>query len=325
MRTPEFWSRTDFPARMLGAALSPLGYLYGTSVALKHRFQSPYRSRAFVICVGNLTVGGVGKTPIAIALVRMLQSRHIEVAVLTRGYGGNRRNALLVDPQAHDPETVGDEALLLAQTAPTIVARNRADGARLAEARGARVIVMDDGLQNFTLAKDFSFVVVDAETAYGNNRMVPAGPLREPLRQGLRRADAVILMGEGAPALPDFAGPVLRAHMASDRRFDRKRLTAFAGIGRPEKFFATLRASGAELVQEFSFADHHAYCHAEIATLKRQARDTNSTLITTEKDFARLDRNDRQEIEVLPVHAVFDDPASCMDLFKGLLAQTQAR
>ena len=310
---------------MLAATLSPLGFLYGTSVALNHRFQSPYRSRAFVICVGNLTVGGTGKTPLAIALTRMVQSEHIEVAVLTRGYGRPGRNALLVDPQRHGTETVGDEALLLAKAAPTIVARNRADGARLAEAQGARVIIMDDGYQNFSLAKDFSLVVVDAETGFGNGRMLPAGPLRESVLAGLGRADGIILMGEGTPALPGFDGPALRARLVAGRRFDGKRLTAFAGIGRPEKFFAMLRALGAELVQTFSFADHHAYSAAEIATLKTRARETNTTLITTEKDFVRLEQSHRQEIDVLRVHAVFDDPDSPMRLLQPLLAQANAR
>jgi tetraacyldisaccharide 4'-kinase len=325
MRAPEFWSRTDFSARMLAAALSPLGFIYGTSVALKQRFQSPYRSRAFVICVGNLTVGGTGKTPLAIALARTLQSEHIEVAVLTRGYGRNRGKALLVDPQKHRAETVGDEALLLAREAPTIVARNRADGARMAEGRGARIIIMDDGHQNFTLTKDLSLVVVDAETRYGNERRIPAGPLRESVRRGLGRADGIILTGEGTPALPGFEGPVLRARLVAGRRFDGKRLTAFAGIGRPEKFFAMLRALGAELVQTFSFADHHTYSNAEIATLKSRAKQTNSILITTEKDFARLDTGARVEIDVLPVHAVFDDPAQPMRLLQPLLAQANAR
>jgi len=310
---------------MLAATLSPLGYIYGTSVALKHRFQSPYRSRAFVVCVGNLTVGGTGKTPLAIALARTLHSEHIEVALLTRGYSRPRGNPLLVDPQKHGAETVGDEALLLAKAAPTIVARNRADGARLAEAQGARVIVMDDGYQNFSLAKDLSLVVVDAETGFGNGRMLPAGPLRESVLAGLVRADGIILTGEGTPVLPGFNGPILRARLVAERRFDGVRLTAFAGIGRPEKFFAMLRALGAELVQTFSFADHHAYSAAEITTLRTRAKGTNTILITTEKDFVRLDRSDRQEIEVLPVHAVFDDPASPMRLLQPLLAQANAR
>ncbi|HEX4078103.1 MAG TPA: tetraacyldisaccharide 4'-kinase [Rhizomicrobium sp.] len=325
MRAPEFWSRTDFSARTLATTLSPLGLLYGASVAWKHRFQFPYRSHAFVICVGNLTVGGTGKTPLAIALTRMLRSEHIDVAMLTRGYGRNRGNALLVDPQKHGVETVGDEALLLAKVATTIVARNRADGARLAEAQGAHVIVMDDGYQNFTLEKDLSLVVVDGGTGFGNGRIIPAGPLRESLRQGLGRADGVILMGEGTPALPGFSGPVLRARLVSGPRMDGKPLTAFAGIGRPEKFFAMLRALGAELVQTFSFADHHAYSAAEIATLKTRARETNTILITTEKDIVRLGASDREEIEVLTVHAVFDDPASPMRLVQSLLAQANAR
>ncbi|MGH6876164.1 MAG: tetraacyldisaccharide 4'-kinase, partial [Rhizomicrobium sp.] len=202
MRAPEFWSRVDPAARTIAAVLSPLGYFYGQSVAWKQRFRSPYRSSASVICVGNLTAGGTGKTPVAIALARMFQQQRIRATFLTRGHGGHERPALLVNTQTDDARSVGDEALLLAQTAPTIVARHRAEGARLAEAHGAKVIVMDDGHQNFGLTKDLSLVVVDAEAAFGNGKIIPAGPLREPVRQGLCRADAVIVMGDGAPPLP---------------------------------------------------------------------------------------------------------------------------
>lgn len=308
MRAPEFWHRDDVPSRALSAALAPLGALYGASVAWKYRRQAPWRSRAAVVCVGNLTVGGSGKTPVAIALARMLQQKGISVALLARGYRGRSSEAIRVDARTQDAATVGDEALLLAEIAPTVVAADRAEGARLAERNGADIIVMDDGHQNFTLAKDLSLVVMDGDSAFGNGRVVPAGPLRESVRAGLARADALIVMGEGTPPLPEFSRPILRARLASDRRFDGEKLIAFAGIGRPEKFFAMLRAQGAQLVEAHGFPDHHVYSAPQLAMLKERANRTGASLITTKKDCVRLNASDREGIDVLPVEAVFDDP-----------------
>jgi tetraacyldisaccharide 4'-kinase len=310
MRPPEFWSRNEPAARLIATALSPLGYFYGATVAWKHRRQRPWRSSASVVCVGNLTVGGSGKTPVAIALAGMFQAKGATVAFLSRGYGRRSSDAILVDAQDDSAADVGDEALLLSRIAPTIVSRNRAEGARLAEQHGADVIVMDDGHQNFTLAKDVALVVVDGENAFGNGGIVPVGPLREPVHQGLARADAVILMGDGAPPLSGFARPVFRARLMSDRLFDGQKLIAFAGIGRPDKFFASLRALGAKLVEMHAFADHHAYTAAELAMLRDRAKNTGAGLITTEKDLVRLSVSDRIGIDVLPVHAMFEDPAA---------------
>ncbi|HYS46622.1 MAG TPA: tetraacyldisaccharide 4'-kinase, partial [Rhizomicrobium sp.] len=201
---------------------------------------------------------------------------------------------------------MGDEALLLARTAPTIVARDRAAGARLALEKGATVLVMDDGHQNFALRKSLSLVVVDAETGFGNGFQIPAGPLREPVRQGLARADATILIGDGWPELQDFRGPVLRAHLGSEgSAFAGKSVFAFAGIGRPEKFVASLQDGGALVTGSCFFADHHPYTEDEILELKAIAGDT--LLVTTEKDFVRLTMAQREGIRVLKVAAQFDD------------------
>jgi tetraacyldisaccharide 4'-kinase len=319
MRPPEFWSRNDPTSRAIAAMLSPLGFFQATSVARKHRRQNSYRSRAKVICVGNLTVGGSGKTPVAIALAQMVQATDAAVVFLTRGYGRRSSEAICIDVAKHDAATVGDEALLLARIAPTVVARNREEGARLAERQGAEIIVMDDGHQNFTLAKDLALVVVDGESAFGNGRIIPAGPLREGIRQGLDRADAVIVMGDGLPPLSGFARPVLRAQLVSDLHFKGRQLIAFAGIGRPDKFFATLRAQGAQLVETHAFADHHVYATADIAMLRDRAQKSGAGLITTEKDLVRLDAKDRDGIAALPVHAIFDDPAAAARLLAPLL------
>jgi tetraacyldisaccharide 4'-kinase len=212
---------------------------------------------------------------------------------------------------------MGDEALLLARTAPTIVARDRAAGARLAREKGATVIVMDDGHQNFSLRKNLSLVVVDAETGFGNGYQIPAGPLREPVAQGLARADAVILAGDGSPDLRDFRGPVLRVHLKADGgAFADRPVFAFAGIGRPEKFVASLEASGAQVTGSCFFPDHHPYQEDEILQLRAVAGE--AILVTTEKDFVRLTMAQREGIRVLKVVAGFDEPAVMAGLLDSI-------
>lgn len=301
MRAPDFWQQRGAAALLL----APLGSLYGASVAWKARHAKPYRTSARVICVGNLTAGGSGKTPVALALGARLQARRDQVFFLTRGYGGSERGPVRVQ-SGSSAARMGDEALLLARCAPTIVARDRADGAAYAVAQGAKTIVMDDGHQNFSLAKDLSIVVVDGESGFGNGLMIPAGPLRESVAQGLARADAVIVMNSGNPDLQNFGGPVLRAKLAVDGdSFRGQRVFAFAGIGRPEKFLASLEEAGAIVTGTQFFADHHPYRDGEVAALKARAGDAR--LITTEKDLVRLDTKDREAIAVLPVRARFDD------------------
>ncbi|HEX4370123.1 MAG TPA: tetraacyldisaccharide 4'-kinase [Rhizomicrobium sp.] len=302
MRAPEFWNRGGAAATLL----APLGALHGLSVAWKAQHAKPYRAQAKVICVGNLTAGGSGKTPVALAIAGILRAKGQKVFFLTRGYGGSEAGPAEVKP-GDRAEQMGDEALLLSQAAPTIVARDRALGAALAGARGADIIVMDDGHQNFAVAKDLSLVVVDGESGFGNGRMIPAGPLRESVRQGLKRADAVIMMGRGNPDLEGYQGALLNARLVPEGDFlQGKRVFAFAGIGRPEKFVATLKAAGALVMATQFFADHHPFQPGEIAALR--ARAGGVQLVTTEKDFVRLKERDRAGMAVLKVQARFDDP-----------------
>ena len=308
MRAPDFWRRRSAPALLL----APLGMLYGFSVALKARLARPFDPGIPVICVGNLTAGGSGKTPIAIAIAEMLRAKGHRPYFLTRGYGGSERGPALAS-RGHSAAVMGDEALLLARTAPTIVARDRAAGARLAKEKGATVLVMDDGHQHFSLRKSLSLVVVDGESGFGNGLQIPAGPLREPVAQGLARADAVIVMGDGAPDLGRFGGPVLRAHLAADGgSFAGQAVFAFAGIGRPEKFAASLEAAGADIVGRCFFADHHPYTEDEILELKAVAG--TAQLVTTEKDFVRLSTAGREGIRMLKVAAKFPDPTAVQRL-----------
>ena len=313
MRAPDFWRHRGLPAILL----APLGALYGISVALKAKFAKAYDPGLPVVCVGNLTAGGSGKTPAAIAIADRLRAGGHKPFFLTRGYGGSEQGPAMAT-RAHSAAQMGDEALLLARAAPTVVARDRAAGARLAKEKGATILVMDDGHQNFTLRKSLSLVVVDAETGFGNGFQIPAGPLREPVAQGLARADAVVLMGDGRPDLRRFSGPVLRAHLAVDgEAFAGKPVFAFAGIGRPEKFVASLEAAGAEVVGSCFFDDHHPYTEDEIIELKAIAGEAQ--LVTTEKDFVRLSVAQREGIRLLKAAARFDNPAALDRLLDSAL------
>jgi len=316
MRAPDFWYGKSGGARMIGALLSPLSLPY-RAAAWGKSCRKGFRPRARVLCIGNLTVGGSGKTPVALALVRRLQQRGRHVAFLTRGYGGADRGPLRVDIEMHDAKAVGDEALLLARTAPTFVAHDRARGAAMADEEGVDILIMDDGYQNASLQKDISFVVVDAASGFGNGHVVPAGPLREPVSRGLARAQGVILVGEGTPEVR-FDGPVLRARLEPvENPVAGLSVVAYAGIGRPEKFFSTLGNLGADVVATRVFPDHHPYSDTEIMDLRKLAREKNAELVTTEKDFVRLAPRSRQGMIVLPVHAVFDD----MPALDALLAR----
>jgi tetraacyldisaccharide 4'-kinase len=314
--------------------LSPAAWLWATAGRLRMR-TTPARAPVPVICVGNLTAGGAGKTPTALALLHLLARRaggRAGVHALTRGYGGSLVGPARVDPAHHTAAEVGDEALLLARAAPTWIARDRAAGALAAAAAGARVVVMDDGFQNPALAKDLSLIVVDGETGFGNGRVIPAGPLREPIEGGLARADAVIVIGEDRaqvaacvrkrhPELPIVAARIAPAADGADAVRDR-RVLAFAGIGRPAKFFATLRACGAHVVAEHAYGDHHRFTPGEIATLEIEARRLEARLVTTEKDHVRLDAAQQARIAALPVTLTFDDEAAVARLLDAVLRPT---
>jgi tetraacyldisaccharide 4'-kinase len=321
MRAPDFWSQNNGPARLAAATLLPLGWIYGAVTDWKRTHTLSYRARAKVICVGNLTAGGSGKTPIVAAIVGILKARGHHAAILSRGYGGRLRGAALVNPRMHSAADVGDEPLLLAAFAPVIVSRNRRSGAVLADTEGADVVVMDDGYQNFTLEKDLSIVVVDAEKGFGNGHVLPAGPLRESILGGLARADAVVLVGSGTPPLPGFSGPVVRARIVpcDGGRLAGRRVMAFAGIGRPEKFFDTLRALGVDLAEVREFADHHMFNAVEIAQLKAKAKDKNAMLVTTEKDFMRLAPGDREGIEFLRIEAEFESRKTIEEILSKII------
>ncbi len=322
---PAFWAR---PPGLLSELLLPVGAGWEAAGRLRHSFTRPYWPPVPVVCVGNLVAGGSGKTPVVLMLAAHLVSRGTAVHIVTRGYGGRLGGPMRVDPARHDAAAVGDEALLLAARVPCWVARDRADGVRAAAAAGAQMVVLDDGFQNPGIAKNLSLVVVDATYGFGNGRVIPAGPLRENLIRGLARADAIVLLGAETQARgPASLGiqtalPVLHAVLrpVAGERLTGSRLLAFAGIGRPEKFFATLRACGAELVATRPFADHHPYRTGEIDQLLRAAERAQARLITTAKDIVRVPAAMRAAIEVLEVEIRWRDPDALAEVLGVITA-----
>jgi tetraacyldisaccharide 4'-kinase len=244
-----------------------------------------------VICIGNPTVGGAGKTPTAIAVARLLIGAGERPAFLTRGFGGRLAGPVPVET-SHAAHDVGDEPLLLARIGPTVVSRDRVAGARCAIAAGASVVVMDDGFQNPSLAKDLSILVIDGTRGIGNGHVIPAGPLRAPLAPQLERAQAILIVGDGAGAMPRTTLPIFHARLEPDRAalasLKNRRVLAFAGIGDPQKFFTTLAAAGINAQIQRGFADHHRYRADEAAALLAEAERHDLALVTTEKDLARL-------------------------------------
>jgi tetraacyldisaccharide 4'-kinase len=317
VREPAFWHRRT---SLLSGLLAPLGALYG-AVAATRLTQPGFDVGIPVLCIGNYHVGGAGKTPATLALVRLLRAMDETPVVLSRGYGGRLGGPVNVDPQRHTAADVGDEPRMMARAVPVVVARDRIEGAALARSRNASVILMDDGFQNPAIVKDASLIVIDGNRGLGNGRVFPAGPLRAPLEAQLARTDALILVGSGsaadkvAGAIAAQGAPVLRARLVPDAAsvaaLAGKRVLAFAGIGDPARFFATLRASGIDVVAEKAFADHHPFSQDEIASLVAQASPEGLVLVTTEKDLARLGAVPGTEAMVpFAVSMEFDDPVT---------------
>ena len=322
MKAPDFWTQDGYLPRLL----EPLCCLYKAGGAIRRLATPVHVAGIPVICVGNLVVGGAGKTPVALSLANQLAKTSRVAAFLTRGHGGRLSGPIQVDPFVHDAGDVGDEALLLAEIAPTWVSRDRGKGGIAARDAGATIIIMDDGFQNPGLTKTLSLVVIDGGYGFGNGRMLPAGPLREPIASGLERASAVVLIGTDetniTESLPKHL-PVLRATISlipHDLLQTGVSVLGFAGIGRPSKFRASLEMLGLKIARFKAFADHHSYTTNEIQALLNEAERLGAVPVTTAKDHVRLPADIRSQIERLDISVRWEDEAALLVILdKGLV------
>lgn len=326
MREPYFWSVTDKRARasapMTKLLLSPLAMVYRLAGERRIRTTTPEDAGLPVVCIGNLTLGGAGKTPVTEVVRAHYTRRGLRAASLSRGYRGSLEGAHRVDPARHTFQEVGDEPLMLSASGESWVSKDRTAGARAMKADGVQLIVMDDGHQNPTLKKSLSIVVVDAGNPFGNGHVFPKGPLREPVAAGLARADAVVLMGDGeAPAaFSGFAGPILRARLAATSTLAPGRYVAFAGIGRPSRFFDALgRQAGVELLEGAPYPDHHAFTQYDVSFLMKLAADHDARLVTTDKDHVRLPADMKDKVARASVKAAFEDEEALARLLDGVV------
>ncbi len=324
MKAPQFWNQKD---SKLAKILNPIGFFYGWSIARRFKKAHPYQADIPVICVGNLSVGGTGKTPVCLALGSILKEMNIPFYFLNHGYK-SQQQGILVNPKHMTPLETGDEAQLLAEQAPTIVDKHRARGAQIAQRRGAKALIMDDGFQDPSLIKSLSFLVVDGKNGFGNGRLIPAGPLREPIAKGLTRADAVIIAGtddskttelikELAPDLPVFHG-----HFEPDAEIintlQGKEVFAFAGIGNPDKFFNMLTGFGIPVAKAIPFPDHYFYTRFDIEQLLIES--AGKILVTTTKDYVKIPQDMRSRITVIRGQFIFDEQEEVESLLKGTFA-----
>lgn len=306
LKIPQFW-HTESPntrSRLLSYAFLPLSWIYRGFTRLNQAVTIQNQTAIPVICVGNVTVGGGGKTPTSRTILEIARTheKFSSPCFLMRGYGGNYSGAVEVDPTRHTPWDVGDEALMQVQYAPVIVSRNRKLGADLAVKRGYDLIIMDDGFQNMGLKKDLSILVIDGGFGFGNRKCLPSGPLREPVSVAMKRAQAALIINRRndipLPELKDIRHfeAILSLVDHQDEQNNNRKIIAFAGIARPQKFFQTLEDNGYELHSRFGFADHHIYTHSQLNHMYQRAQKAGARLLTTEKDWVRLSSAWKQKI-----------------------------
>ncbi len=317
MKTPKHWQHKGFAAYTLW----PLGLLYGTATLLRQTFKKPQKISAKVICIGNLTAGGTGKTPVSVSIATLLQQHKQKVCFLTRGYGGKLQGTMV--ESHHQATEVGDEPLILARQAPVLVNKNRAEGAKqiIKNDNDVAYIIMDDGFQNPSLHKDISLLVIDGEAGFGNGFCIPAGPLREFQSQGLKRAQGIVLLGEDKHNLcssikniPIFRGNVVPLCPQTTE----KKVVAFAGIGRPEKFYTSLKACNLDIVKSFDFPDHYFYQQSDIQKLLAVAKEHNAILYTTTKDIVKIPAEQRSAFNVLEIAIEWENPQALTDFLLSL-------
>jgi tetraacyldisaccharide 4'-kinase len=311
---PNFWHSSPDAPTWQARVLAPLGAVYAMATARRVTRPARYKASVPIVCVGNLNVGGTGKTPTVIALLELLGDGAV---VVSRGYGGSAKEPMQVDPRTHSADLTGDEPLMMSAFGSVWVSDDRVAGVKAAEAAGAKIIILDDGFQDPSLYKDFSIVVVNAARGFGNGRCMPAGPLREPVSAGLGRADIIVAIGylDAQQAFLSTWGdrvscPICTAQvdvLSTGMDWEGLRAFAFAGIANPSQFFDTLKKMGVRIVGTQSLSDHQPLTDALISRLLRDAEARNAQLVTTEKDAVRLPQHHRQNVLTLPIRLHFSD------------------
>lgn len=319
MRTPSFWQTRN----IMALTLLPASIVYQCITSLRNRFTKPVKISVPILCIGGLTAGGAGKTPVCLHIGELCKERGINAWFVSRGYKGKLQGPIQVKPSEHTAYDVGDEPLLLARVLPTVIAKDRVLGAQFAAKAGAELIIMDDGFQNPSIHKDISILVADGTLMFGNEYIIPAGPLREPVTSGLKRSDGIIIINSKLHSgIPTVGVPVLRAYTKpNDEAYalKDKKLLAFCGLAYPQKFFATLSVLGAELVEEKTFPDHYQYSDAEIDALALTAKAQDAMLVTTSKDAARMNARSLSLVTVVHVTLDFEKPDALMALIDKAL------
>lgn len=317
MKAPQFWYE---PNTWKAKFLYPLGYFYNLLTLLRGKLAKPQSYSCLTICIGNLNVGGTGKTPTTIALAQHFLKKGLQVHVVSRGYKGKFQGTFLVDPQKHKSDEVGDEPLLMSEFTSVWVSNKRKNGIAAAENAGAQIVLLDDGFQDPSFHKDFSLIVVDGEKGFGNKKCMPAGPLRENIVQGFKRADALVIVGERIYKFDTFPTHLKIIHstlkpIETGMNWKEGKYLAFAGIADPSKFFKTLRSLGANLIDCVALSDHQNLDGQVLKRLERKANSAHAQLVTTEKDAVRLSKTFRKKVLSLPVRIEFDDKNELENLF----------
>lgn len=317
MKAPQFWYE---PNTWKAKFLYPLGYFYNLLTLLRGKLAKPQSYSCLTICIGNLNVGGTGKTPTTIALAQHFLKKGLQVHVVSRGYKGKFQGTFLVDPQKHKSDEVGDEPLLMSEFTSVWVSNKRKNGIAAAENAGAQIVLLDDGFQDPSFHKDFSLIVVDGEKGFGNKKCMPAGPLRENIVQGFKRADALVIVGERIYKFDTFPTHLKIIHstlkpIETGMNWKEGKYLAFAGIADPSKFFKTLRSLGANLIDCVALSDHQNLDGQVLKRLERKANSAHAQLVTTEKDAVRLSNTFRKKVLSLPVRIEFDDKNELENLF----------
>lgn len=317
MKTPKYWQSDSLISKLL----TPLGKLYGLATKLRIKLKKPQKAEIPVICIGNITAGGTGKTPVSISVAKMLTTDIYHPIFVTRGYGGKLQN-VLVNNKKHTAQDVGDEPLLLAEQAPVVVNADRYAGAQLAIKEGADVIIMDDGFQNPGLYKNLSFLVFDGHFGIGNGKIIPAGPLRETFENGIKRADALIILGKDKHNLAERTKlPVFYGHTeTAQTALNQENVVAFAGIGQPQKFYHTLSQQGFNVIETFDFPDHHYYTKDEIEKILQKAKELQAEVYTTSKDFVKIPAIYHKSINVLEIAVVWNKPDELLQFIKNKIS-----